>query len=76
MKKDKIKIKFEFYGWLKEPEYVLELDKEKKGVFQMVYAPKLGKWVITEWLEDFKFDKWLHKLFNQIFHNFIYFDIE
>ena len=24
-KKDKMKLKFEFYGWLKEPEYVMEI---------------------------------------------------
>ena len=55
LKKEKMKLKFEFYGWLKEPEFILELDKEREGYFKMTYAPKLGKWVIGEWLEDFKF---------------------
>ena len=27
----------------------------------MVYSPKLGKWVIAEWLDDFKFEKWFHR---------------
>ena len=28
-KKDKLKLKLEFYGWLKQPEYIIEFDKER-----------------------------------------------
>ena len=50
LKKDKMKLKFGFYGWLKEPEYVMELDKEREGVLRMVYDPKVGKWGKSEWV--------------------------
>ena len=55
-KKDSMKLKFGFYGWLKEPEFELKFDKEREGVFKMVYDPKVGKWK-ADWLEEFKFEK-------------------
>lgn len=43
-KNDKVKIKFQFYKWMEEPDFDIELAEIKKGVLKISYDPKKGKW--------------------------------
>jgi hypothetical protein len=43
-KNDKVKIKFQFYKWMAEPDFDIEFTEIKKGVFKISYDPKKGKW--------------------------------
>jgi hypothetical protein len=55
LKKDSMRLKLSFYGWLKEPDYILNFDKECKGILEMIYDPKAHEWVSVKWKEEFKF---------------------
>lgn len=50
-KNDSAKIKFQFYKYLNEPDYEINLKEEKEGNLLIEYDPKQGTWISEKWVE-------------------------